>query len=79
MKTQLLTVIAFVLGVGSLNAFQDVPSSGGKFGVKIQDEKAVVVNVEGSGAIDPTQRIRFMSPSTPCRVNSCTSAISPTS
>lgn len=61
MTTQHLAGIVFLLGVGSLCAFQDVPSSAKKFSVKIQDEKAVVVNVENSGAVDPAQRIRFMS------------------
>ncbi len=30
-----------------------------KFSVKVQDEKAVVVDMEDSGAIDPTKRINF--------------------
>jgi hypothetical protein len=32
-----------------------------KFSVKVQDEKAVVVDMEDSGAIDPTKRINFAS------------------
>jgi hypothetical protein len=32
-----------------------------KFSVKVQDEKAVVVDMEDSGAIDPTKRINFTS------------------
>ena len=60
MKTKLWFGVAFILGAGSLGAFQDETKSSAKFGVKIRDEKAVVVNIEGGGAIDPTQRIGFM-------------------
>lgn len=52
--------IGFVVGLGSLSAYQDPPTRS-KFGVKIQEEKSVVVEVEGSGAVDPTRRINFQS------------------
>jgi hypothetical protein len=52
---------AFVLfALASLPAQTGEPAKP-KFSVKIQDEKAVVANLEDSGAIDPTRRINFQS------------------
>src|ERR1043165_102609 len=61
MKPHLVSLMTFLIGAASLSAWQDEPTRS-KFGVKIQDEKAVVVPVEGgSGPIDPDERFRFQS------------------
>jgi len=61
MKTNLLVSMLSIVGLASLSALGDEPARP-KFNVKIQDDKAVVVEVDGSGAVDPTQRIRLQSP-----------------
>ena len=55
-----LTAIAVLLGLASLPA-KTGETAKPKFGVKIQDEKTIVVDMEDSGVIDPTKRINFMS------------------
>jgi hypothetical protein len=57
MKTKLLALM-LLFGAGSLYAFPQETAKP-KFDVKIQDDKAVFVDVEASGGIDPTQRINF--------------------
>ena len=57
MKAKLLFGLTIVVGLGTLNAWSDEP----KFRVKIQDDKAVIVDVEGGAPVDPTQRIKFQS------------------
>ena len=47
-----------LVGMESLPVHTGEPAKA-KFSVKIQDEKAIVVNLEDSGAIDPTKRINF--------------------
>jgi hypothetical protein len=52
---------AAMLGLlATLSADSGEPAKS-KFSVKIRDEKAIVVNMEDSGAVDPTQRIAFQS------------------
>jgi hypothetical protein len=52
-----IAVVAFI-GLTSMPASTQEMSKP-KFKVKITDEKTVVVDMEGSGAIDPTKRIQF--------------------
>ena len=51
---------AILLGLASLPGSSQEPAKP-KYAVKITDEKTVVVNMEDSGAIDPTRRINFSS------------------
>jgi hypothetical protein len=53
-----LFAIACLFTVGVLPSQTGEPTKP-KFKVKIQDEKTVVVDMEDSGAIDPTKRINF--------------------
>lgn len=55
-----LFALACLVTVGALPSETGEPSKP-KFNVKIQDEKTIVVDMEDSGAIDPTQRINFNS------------------
>ncbi|MBI2806521.1 MAG: hypothetical protein HYX68_16190 [Planctomycetes bacterium] len=64
MKRLLLTEMILGCGVAMFVGLASLPglaqeSAKPKFTVKIADEKAVVVNLEDSGAIDPTPRINF--------------------
>jgi hypothetical protein len=53
-------VIAVVVFIGlRLMPVSGQEAAKSKFSVKIRDEKTVVVDMEGSGAIDPTKRINF--------------------
>jgi hypothetical protein len=53
----MIAVVAFI-GLASMPALAQETSKP-KFSVKIRDEKTVVVDMEGSGAIDPEKRINF--------------------
>lgn len=65
MKSLHISRICFLAFVVAALAFGSFPSLGGetkaKFKATVKDEKAVVVDMSDSGAIDPTPRIRYQS------------------
>lgn len=65
MKSLHISRICFLAFVVAAFAFGSFPSLGGeakaKFKATVKDEKAVVVDMSDSGAIDPTPRIRYQS------------------
>lgn len=60
MNTKLLGVSVILFAVALLPAPAQGPAKP-KYTVKIADDKEVVVNLEDSGAVDPTRRINFQS------------------
>ena len=58
MNTRFCIVSVLIFGFALLTGDAGEPAKP-KFNVKISDDKTVVVDVEDSGAIDPTQRINF--------------------